>query len=468
MGAGSGYIAGTVNNQDGTFTQTRDDGSVIRYDSNGNITHVSPATDGTPAPIYEWNPATKQMELISSNGTAALNILDAQQTAELMKNIDPRLVNSLADDGVFRVEVGGLPGTAENPSYANVDARTPGTNLATFDQIDAGLARWNPAANAWEIGDFSTFAPTETDFGAFGEAPTGGVGPVLPGEVVTTPATPAYTGPEVYQFDDGLSIAIGQDGQGTTTDATGTTRELGSGNSYTSEGGGKTTVFDDGTWMTINPDGSSVVADSDGNVKTYSGGTYTGTGNSGGTTNLSDLTNVTTPTDTTPTDTTPTDTTPTDTTPTDGTIPYNPVNIPTVVTPVFPVITNPTDTTPTDGGGSTPSTVNPATIAKVNPMTGLNPGWIAPTPFYNTTNDAQAQYYWGAHPYQAGPTFNAQLYNQSSAAPETPWGIQNTAKPLTPEEYKAAYMGQPIVRPPLPVATRFEQPLAVTGPVVPA
>ena len=101
-------------------------------------------------------------------------------------------------------------------------------------------------------------------------------------------------------------------------------------------------------------------------------------------------------------------------------------------------------------------------------MTGLNPGFIAPTPFYNTTSPAQAQYYWGAHPFQAGPTFNAQLYNQSSAAPTTPWGIQNIAQPLTPQEVQRAYQGQPIVRAPLPVAQRFEQPLAITGPVVPA
>ncbi len=458
LGGASGYIAGQVNNQDGTFTRTNDDGSVIRFNSNGDILQVSPATDGTLAPVYEWNPNTQQMELISGNGTQALNVLDANQTAELMRNIDPRLVNSLADDGVFRVEVGGLPGTAENPGYANIEARTPGTNLATFDQIDAGLAQWNPAANAWEIGDFSTFAPTDVDFGAFGESPTGPVSQ-LPGEVTV----PTYTGPETYTFDDGSTITINPNGSTSFTDATGGSRNATGGSAYASEGGATTYRFDDGSWMTINPDGSSIVADSAGNVTTHAGGTYTGAGTGGQTTDLQTV-EITAPrlTDTGDTgsiaDVTVTPTIPTD----GGTIPYNPVQTPTVVTPVFPVINDTTDTTETDGGGGTSTTINPATIAQVNPMTGLNPGFIAPTPFYNTTSPVQSQFYWGSHPFQPGPTFNPTLYNQSVGAPNTPWGIQNIAQPLTPQQVTAAYQGQPIVQPPLPVATR------VALPVVPA
>lgn len=529
LGGASGFIAGQVMNQDGTYTRTNDDGSVIRFNSNGDILQVSPATDGTPAPVYDYNPATQQLELVSSNGTNALNILDAQQTAELMRNIDPNLINSFADTGggggfdgdmqavdagsdgagggqPYRVEIGGLPGTAENPGYAIVDARTPGTNLATFDQIDAGLARWNPAANAWEVGDFSIFEPTDTNFGAFGEAPTGGTGPVLPGEVVTTPTTPAYTGPEIFRFDDGSSITINPDGTTSFTDSTGGTSSMGGGTAYASEGGATTYRFDDGSWMTINPDGSSIVADSDGTVTTHAGGTYTGTGTGGQTTDLQTveitaprLTNTgdtgdvqevvitapRIPADTTVT--TPADTTVT--TPGDGgTIPYNPVQTPTPVTPVFPVITPGGNTG--GGDGSTPTSTGPGgPIQNINLPPGLNPGWIAPTPFYNTTSPAQSQFYWGAHPFQPGPTFNAQLYNQSVGAPATPWGLQNIAQPLTPQEVTRAYQGQPIVRAPLPVATRVEapqtqmlytQPLTATataqpyttqvvaGPVVPA
>jgi hypothetical protein len=322
MGGATGYVAGNVLNQDGSYTRTYDDGSVVRYDNSGKILQVSPATDsGTLAPVYNYNSSTGQMELVSSNGTQALNILDADQTAALMKNIDPRMINSLADDGVFRVEVGGLPGTAENPSYANIESRTPGTELATFAQIDAGQATWNPAANAWEIG-----------------APAQSVAP--------------YNGNDTYTFDDGSTITIGQNGQASSTDATGTAHNFGGGTAYASEGGATTYRFDDGSWMTINPDGSSVVADSSGNVTTHGGGTYSGTGNNGGTTDLGNIEIVAPrPTTGTPNLTdltvTPADTTPVDTTPADTTIPYNPVNTPTPVTPVFPVITPPgTPTTP--------------------------------------------------------------------------------------------------------------------------
>ena len=483
MGGATGFIAGQVMNQDGTFTRTNDDGSVVRFNSNGDILQVSPATDGTPAPVYDYNPATGQLELVSANGHPALNILDAEQTAALMKNIDPNLINSLADTGAgeqpFRVEVGGLPGTAENPGYANIDARTPGTNLATFDQIDAGLAQWNPAANAWEVGDFSTFNPTDTNFGAFGEAPTGG-SPVVPAETITQP----YSGNSTYTFDDGSTITIDMNGNATSTDATGNMREFGGGSAYASEGGGTTYRFDDGSWMTINPDGSSIVSDSDGNVTTHAGGTYAGNGTNGSTVDL-DTIEITAPRITDPT-VTP-DLTDVTVTPVDTTIPYNPVTPTTPVTPVFPVITP----GGTDGGdGGTPGSTGPGgPIQNINLPPGLNPGWIAPTPFYNTTSPAQSQFYWGAHPFQTGPTFNAQLYNQSSAAPKTPWGIQNIAQPLTPQEVTRAYQGQPIVRPPLPVATRYEAPLAqvlqtqpltatataqpyttqvVAGPVVPA
>lgn len=472
-GGASGYVAGKVNNQDGTFTRTNDDGSVIRYNSNGDILQVSPATDDGLAPVYDWDPSTQQMRLTSGNGTQALNILDADQTAELMRNIDPRLINSLADDGVFRVEIEGLPASAENPSYANVEARTPGTELATFEQIDAGQAQWNAAANAWEVRPTGTPAVPIDDL-------TGLVGPGTPGydapDIPFTP--PVYDGPEVYTFDDGSTLTIGRDGRATSTDIFGNVYTPGSGTAYASEGGGTTYRFDDGSWMTINPDGSSVVADSNGTVTTHASGTYRGAGTGGATTDLGEI-EITAPRlptgDATPVDeiviTAPrlpgaTITTPGATTTTPpGTIDYNPVNTPAPVTPVFPILPQPGQ----GGDGSTPpgSTGPGGPIQNINLPPGLNPGWIAPTPFYNTTSPAQSQFYWGAHPFQPGPTFNAQLYNQSVGAPMTPWGQQNIAQPLTPQEMTQAYQGQPIVRPPLPVATRYEAPLAQVLPTQP-
>lgn len=133
--------------------------------------------------------------------------------------------------------------------------------------------------------------------------------------------------------------------------------------------------------------------------------------------------------------------------------------VPVPTTPVFPVITTPgTPTTPAEDTG-TPGNYPVGDIQKVNPMQGVNPGFIAPTPFYDTTSPAQSQFYWGAHPFQGGATFNPRLYNMAEA-PETPWGIQNIAQPLTPDQVRQAYLGQPIVQPQLPVATRAEQPLS--------
>ena len=86
---------------------------------------------------------------------------------------------------------------------------------------------------------------------------------------------------------------------------------------------------------------------------------------------------------------------------------------------------------------------------------GLNPGLIETTPFYNTTNDAQAKYYWGDHGFQSGPAFNAASYN-AVAAPETPWGAQGVAKPLSPEDYLNLAQGLPIQQQQFTPATRVQ------------
>jgi hypothetical protein len=63
-------------------------------------------------------------------------------------------------------------------------------------------------------------------------------------------------------------------------------------------------------------------------------------------------------------------------------------------------------------------------------------------PFYSTTNDAQAKYYWGSAPMQTGATYNAQLANNIPQAPIAPWGIQEVAQPLTAEQLMAALQQQ--------------------------
>jgi hypothetical protein len=70
-------------------------------------------------------------------------------------------------------------------------------------------------------------------------------------------------------------------------------------------------------------------------------------------------------------------------------------------------------------------------------QTGLNPGMMAPTPFYNTTNDVQAKYYWGSHPMQTGSLFDAASYNNVPGAPSQAWGLQELAQPISPEELAA-------------------------------
>ena len=59
----------------------------------------------------------------------------------------------VTDFPTVRIDIGGAPAIAGHPErVTDPSARTPGTELATPAQIDAGLARYNPAANAWEIG----------------------------------------------------------------------------------------------------------------------------------------------------------------------------------------------------------------------------------------------------------------------------------------------------------------------------
>jgi len=107
-----------------------------------------------------------------------------------------------------------------------------------------------------------------------------------------------------------------------------------------------------------------------------------------------------------------------------------PVIVPPVVlppvTPKPPVVVPPVVTTP-------PTTLSTGV--------GLNPGMMEPTPFYNTTNDAQSKYFWGGHGFQAGPTFNAQAYN-AVAAPETPWGAQGVAAPMSAQDYEDIIAGR--------------------------
>jgi len=92
--------------------------------------------------------------------------------------------------------------------------------------------------------------------------------------------------------------------------------------------------------------------------------------------------------------------------------------------------------TPETGGAFTNGLINP----------GLNPGMMQVAPAYNTTNPAQAQYYWGQHPYEM--TAN-DIGTEDNLAPATPWGLQNMQNAIG---YDA--QGRPIYAPASAPATR--------------
>jgi hypothetical protein len=138
------------------------------------------------------------------------------------------------------------------------------------------------------------------------------------------------------------------------------------------------------------------------------------------------------------------------------TIPYNPtlpVTPPVVNVPNPPLVD--TTTKPTDNTTYGHYTWGNAPQVKI--PTGLNPGYIQPTPFYQTTNPAQSQYYWGSHPYQPGPTFDPTLYNNVPSAPATPFGVGHIQTQATPQQIMAYMQG---LYPNLGTQT-------VTGPAVP-
>jgi hypothetical protein len=110
-----------------------------------------------------------------------------------------------------------------------------------------------------------------------------------------------------------------------------------------------------------------------------------------------------------------------------------------VVIPITPII-------PTDPWTPTPFTPLPFKTLPDLKLPGLNPGFIAPEPYYQNTNQVQSKFYYGPRPYQPGPTFDQALYNQVPA-PVTPWGLQ---KMYTPEDLAKYYADQQVTGPVVP------------------
>jgi hypothetical protein len=132
------------------------------------------------------------------------------------------------------------------------------------------------------------------------------------------------------------------------------------------------------------------------------------------------------------------------------------VTPPIDLTPYVPIVVVPPYTPPTP---PTTPPYTPPVFPELPPRTygsGLNPGFIQPGAFYNTTNPNQSKFFWGGHGYQAGPDFDQRQYNQV-AAPVNPWGLQGQAQPLTGEQISNVIAGQPLVQAPVAPATRVEQ-----------
>lgn len=112
--------------------------------------------------------------------------------------------------------------------------------------------------------------------------------------------------------------------------------------------------------------------------------------------------------------------------------------------PLIPLIPPVGKTKPASGVGS----FKFGDVVPLQIPDAVNPGFIKPTAYYNTTDPAQAKYYWGAHDYQTGDTFNPNAYNIVQGAPTEAWGKQ-----------PAAFAGQGVnlVNPYAPVSTEGMQ-----------
>jgi len=323
-------------------------------------------------------------------------------------------IGPAAPTAPVKVDVAGGAGFSENPSSVVPEYRTPNTDLATQQQIDSGTAQYNAGANAWEV-------PTS--------APQQPIVPIIVPPTTAAPAQPAVQ-PPAPVAPPAVQPPVVQPPSQTPTTISSTTRTTPDGAVY------KDDKQSDGTTISVMISGPTTAG-------TGTGGNGTGTGTVGNGTGpvappatqppLTEGPRVVIPeTPPIPEVQVPGPTTTTD--PTTPTTPTDPTN------PVFPVVV-PTDPNNPDGSYHY-GRYTLGQGAKLNVPTGLNPGWISPTPMYQPMNDAQSQFHWGGHPYQQGPEFNAPLYNNVPAAPTTPWGANTAQTSATPQQILAAMQGR--------------------------
>jgi hypothetical protein len=377
--------------------------------------------------VYNSNGTTNYAATdMASNRPESIGIQTAD-AKNVIKNAQPNVVS----DTPYRVEVGGSAGFKDSPGNVIQEYRRPNTDLATQQQIDNGTAKYNSAANAWEV-DTKPLSPVVnvpylpntrvSNVDLFANPATPINVPYVP--IVTPPTTvaPAVNTPAVQPVAPVAPQPVTPP---------------------------RPTVVSSSTRTSV--DGSVTRDDqmSDGTiVSTMISGPTTGTSTS------------TTPTTEIPTIEVTAPRPPPLTPPVSVVIPDNssyvaPVVVEPPAEPVAPVTpTTPTTTPPvvnvanppivTDQPPTKPTTYGVYSFGdpiNIKLATGLNPGLIAPTPYYQTTNPAQSQYYWGSHPYQPGQTFDNELYNNAPGAPATPYGLGYAQKQATAEQIMAKMQG---------------------------
>ena len=385
------------------------------------IPEVIPEVLPDVSEITNWTPTYGEPTVVA--GGAADTITDAGP-------VQPGITTG--GDAPYRVDVSGAAGTAESPQYVtDPDQLTPGSVLATLDQIDAGTATWNPAANAWETASPAS-GSLDAGPGAYPYTPGNTTGAVNPGDVDygpvgTGPVTPVETPYNPYT-DQGPSQP------GVVTPGTGgppvdTVTDLG-------------TIPVTDTRLVAPP--VDTVTDL-GTIPIIGTRPYT----------PPPLDNTVVNVDVTPPDVfTPT---PVDSTvvPVDVTPPVDVTTPPIDLTPYIPILVPPITSTPDTPTPYTPPPYVAPTFTRSGGQ-GLNPGLMAPTPFYQTYNPAQSQFSWGPHGYQTGTAFNAQAYNQAPAS-ATPYGLQQLGVPLTAEQIADILAGRASAPGPIaPMATRTQ------------
>ncbi|CAB4165892.1 hypothetical protein UFOVP841_6 [uncultured Caudovirales phage] len=381
---------------------------------------TTPTTPTVVAPVTPTTPATpdpnslNQLPLppisVTPPPTTTITVpAGGDQIADGTARYDPEQDRYVVDVVVPVTPV--VPG----PGPGTPAVTTPGTGTVTQEMIDAANNTADPAGTLNNIinsggtgGGTTTGTPTTDTAGTHG-AGTG---------TTTTPGTGTVAGP-------GTIAGPGT----TTTPGTGTVAGPVLPGSGTGTQPG-TVIGGTGTQPgTVVGPGTGVVA-GPGTGGTGPGGTGTEPGTGG-----------------------------TGTEPGTGTVvgPTAPVVPPVVETPTTPPVTE-TPTTPPEepyvpvtpiipeepgGPGLEPFTPLPFKKLPPLPLPGLNPGWIAPAPYYQTTSPVQSKFYYGPRPYQPGPTFNQALYD-TVPAPQQPWGLQQLYTPTNINQYFAQQAAGPV------------------------